>query len=56
MRIAFIGLGSIAQKHIAAIKKIDANASLFAVRHHDNAPKFKGVENIPLARDRKSVV
>ena len=49
MRIVFIGLGSIAQKHIAAINKIDANATLFAVRHHDNAPKVKGVENIPLA-------
>ena len=48
MRIAFIGLGSIAQKHIVAIKKIDANATLFAVRHHDNATKVRGIENVLL--------
>ena len=49
MRIAFIGLGSIAQKHITAIKKIDANAILFAVRHNTNAPSVKGIKNIPFA-------
>lgn len=49
MRIAFIGLGSIAQKHITAIKKIDVNAILFAVRHNDNGPVFKGIQNVPLA-------
>lgn len=49
MRIAFIGLGSIAQKHITAINEIDANATLFAVRHNDNAPKVIGVENVSLA-------
>ena len=47
MRIAFIGLGSIAKKHIAAIKKIDANAILFAVRHNDNIPAVNEIENIP---------
>ena len=47
MRIAFIGLGSIAQKHINTIKKIDANAVLFAVRHNDNAPAVVGIKNIP---------
>ena len=47
MRIAFIGLGSIAKKHIAAIKKIDTNAILFAVRHNDNIPAVNEIENIP---------
>ena len=47
MRIAFIGLGSIAQKHIAAIREIDDNAILFAVRHKDDTPEVKGIENIP---------
>tara|TARA_B100001175_G_C19515106_1_gene646933 strand:- start:21312 stop:22229 length:918 start_codon:yes stop_codon:yes gene_type:complete len=47
MRIAFIGLGSIAQKHIAAIREIDDNAILFAVRHKENTPEVKGIENIP---------
>ena len=48
MRIAFIGLGSIAQKHIIAIRKIDTNAKLYAVRHNDHAPTVSGIENIPL--------
>ena len=47
MKIAVIGLGSIAQKHITAIKKIDSNAVLFAVRHNDNAPAVVGIKNIP---------
>ena len=46
MKIAFIGLGSIAQKHIKAIKKIDSKANLFAVRSKKNSPLFNGIENI----------
>ncbi len=48
MRIAFIGLGSIAKKHIIAIKKIEPDVILFAVRHKKNAPVVKGIKNISL--------
>ena len=48
MRIAFIGLGSIAQKHITAIKKIELKTSFYAVRHQDNAIPIEGIENTKL--------
>ena len=50
MRIAFIGLGSIAQKHITAIKKIELNTTFYAVRHQDNAIPLEGIENTQLNR------
>ena len=48
MRIAFIGLGSIAQQHITAIKKIELKTTFYAVRHQDNAIPLEGIENTQL--------
>lgn len=39
MKIVFIGIGSIAKKHIKAIRKIEPNAEIFALRSsRDSAP------------------
>lgn len=46
MRVLIIGLGSIAKKHIAAIKQIDASAEVFALRHSENAENVDGVINV----------
>ena len=39
MKIAFIGLGSIARKHIAALKQLDKTVIIFAVRHQETPAK-----------------
>lgn len=44
--ILIVGLGSIAIKHIAALKKINQNILLFALRSKINAEIIEGVTNI----------
>ncbi|WP_282629959.1 Gfo/Idh/MocA family protein [Empedobacter sedimenti] len=46
MKVLIIGLGSIAQKHIAALRQIDSNVSIFALRSNKNSEEFDGVHNI----------
>ncbi len=46
MKILIIGLGSIAKKHIAAIKKINPSAEIIALRSNSNSLSFDGIMNI----------
>ncbi len=46
MKVVIIGLGSIAQKHIYALRKIDHDVELIALRHSRNSSNFEGVKNI----------
>ena len=46
MKIAFIGLGSIAKKHIHALNIINKEISMYAVRHTEKASKRDGIKNI----------
>jgi predicted dehydrogenase len=46
MKVLIVGLGSIAKKHINAIKTIDANVSLFALRSSRDAFHMEGVEDL----------
>ena len=46
MKIAFIGLGSIARKHIAALKQLDKTAIIFAVRHQETPSEKEGINTI----------
>lgn len=46
MNVLIIGLGSIAAKHISAIKKITPDARLYALRSSKKADEINGVSNI----------
>lgn len=46
MRVLIIGLGSIAQKHIQALKKIRPESTIYALRSSVNAPAIENVDNI----------
>lgn len=46
MKVLIIGLGSIAQKHIAALRQIDSNVSIFALRSNKNSEEIEGIKNI----------
>lgn len=46
MKLLIIGLGSIASKHISALKQIDPNAELYALRSSKNTNKIQGVNNV----------
>lgn len=46
MNILIIGLGSIAKKHIAAIRSFNSNASIYALRSKRNANNHSGVTNL----------
>lgn len=46
MKVLVIGLGSIARKHIKAIRQIESSAVIFALRSSENAESIDGV--IPL--------
>ncbi len=46
MRILFCGLGSIARKHIAALRQIDSEVELFAIRSSHTATPWEGVHDL----------
>lgn len=46
MRVLIIGLGSIALKHLAAIRSIDAGAEVYALRSNSRAPSIEAVTNL----------
>ena len=46
MRVVIVGLGSIAKKHIRAIRAIDDKAEIFALRSSRGATPYSGVSNI----------
>lgn len=46
MNILIIGLGSIARKHIDALRLLKIDASLYALRSNQNAEKEEGVVNV----------
>ena len=46
MVVLIIGLGSIAKKHITAIKNLRSNVVFIAYRHSNNCNNIEGVENI----------
>lgn len=46
MNILIIGLGSIAKKHITAIRSFNSNASIYALRSKRNANNHSGVTNL----------
>jgi predicted dehydrogenase len=45
LRLLFIGLGSIAKKHIKSINTIDDKIEIFALRHSVNSKIIKGVKS-----------
>lgn len=51
MKILIIGLGSIAKKHIDAIKQLNPAARFWAVRHTEGSPLYEGVDNVHLYED-----
>jgi len=55
MKVAIIGLGSIATKHIHALKVIDENVEIFALRSQQNTNIVEGVENISNLNDVKDL-
>ncbi len=46
MRVLIIGLGSIAKKHIAALKDIDPDVKLFALRSAHSSEEVSGIRNL----------
>ena len=46
MNILIVGLGSIAKKHIAALKSLKIEASIYALRASSNSQIEEGIENI----------
>ena len=46
MNVLIIGLGVIAEKHINAIRKIDNEVKIYALRSKKNSPKKNNVKNI----------
>ena len=46
MNILIIGLGSIARKHISAIRSVVKNSDIYALRSSMNAEKIEGITNL----------
>lgn len=46
MKVLIIGLGSIAQKHIVALKAIDPSVSIYALRSRKNSISFENVVDV----------
>lgn len=49
MKVLIIGLGSIAKKHIAAIRKFDEDIHIAALRRTKDADRIDGVHNLTLS-------
>lgn len=43
MKVLLIGLGSIARKHIAALKTLEPDTEIYALRSNQSSPKVEGV-------------
>lgn len=56
MRIVFIGIGSIAKKHINAIRKIEPKAEIFALRSSRDATPYEDVMDFYEYDDIKEIV
>lgn len=56
MRIVFIGIGSIAKKHINAIRKIEPKAEIFALRSSRDATPYEDVKDFYEYDDIKEIV
>jgi predicted dehydrogenase len=46
MKVLIVGLGSIAQKHIAALKVLEPTCRILALRSNKNAAEVAGIENV----------
>ena len=46
MRVLIVGLGSIAKKHIAALRQLDSEIIIYALRSSVTSVEFEGVRNI----------
>lgn len=46
MNVLIVGLGSIAKKHIAALKEIDSSITIYAIRSSKNASQYENVINL----------
>lgn len=46
MNVLIVGLGSIAKKHIAALREIDAGINFYALRSSLHAQSYEGVKNV----------
>lgn len=46
MKVLIVGVGSIAKKHIRAIRSIDDNTEIYALRSSHNATSYEGVNDI----------
>ena len=46
MNILFVGIGSIAKKHIAALKHLGVEATLYALRSSRQSEPYPGVVDI----------
>lgn len=55
MRIVFIGIGSIAKKHIKAIRKIEPRADVFALRSSRDAEPYENIKDFYDHEDIKSI-
>lgn len=55
MNILIVGLGSIAQKHIKALRKIDATIEIYALRSSIKAKQVEGVTDLFLLSDIEKI-
>jgi predicted dehydrogenase len=46
MKVLVVGLGSIGKRHVAALRTIDADVEIFALRSQADAPAVAGITNV----------
>lgn len=55
MNVLIVGLGSIAKKHIAALREMDAGINIYALRSSATSGQYDGVKNIFSLSELKAV-